>query len=133
MSADGIYVPPQRIGIKTLGDGDEERATSTVEAALLPSISTAIRFPASPSTPTSPLDLSEDGPTLALRMRRSPSVDGRTEFEWLRAVRQSTMVCTVEPFAEDFAGNTRVVVQSDATPINARCSCGRTGFHWQRI
>ena len=115
--ADEIYVPPQRIGIKALSDAEAARATLLVDAALAAfelegySIGSLTKH----SNVTARL-VSEDGPPLALRLRTGPSVDGRTEFEWLSAVRHGTTVRVIEPFAEDFASNTRVVVEGDATP-----------------
>jgi Ser/Thr protein kinase RdoA (MazF antagonist) len=119
MSAEGIYVPPQRIGVKTLSDSDALRAASLVDAALAAfnldgySIASLTKH----SNVTARLVSDDGGPSLALRLRSCPNVDGRTEFEWLRAVRHGAPITVVEPFAEHFAGNSRLVVEADGTPI----------------
>ncbi|KKK05783.1 phosphotransferase enzyme family protein [Micromonospora sp. HK10] len=118
-------MPPQRIGIKTLTADDAARAGVLVEAALEAfgldgyTVASLTRH----SNVTARL-VSEDGPPLALRLRSGPTVDGRTEFEWLSAVRRGTDVRVVEPFADDFHRNTRVVVDADGIPVE--CAL----FHW---
>jgi Ser/Thr protein kinase RdoA (MazF antagonist) len=118
LSADGIYVPPQRIGFKSLSDADAVRAVALVEAALarFSLDGYAVSSLTKHSNLTARLVSAVASP-LALRLRTGPVVDGRTEFEWLNAVRRGTEVRVIEPFAEDFASNTRVVVDSDGVPV----------------
>lgn len=125
MPTESLYVPPQRIGFGTLGDAEAARVGSLVDAALAAfsldgySIASLTKH----SNVTARL-VSHRGPPLALRLRTGPRVDSPTEFAWLQAVRQGTTIRVVEPFAEDFESNTRVVVDADGTPTE--CAL----FHW---
>ena len=125
MLHDNIYVPPQRIGIKTLTTDDALRVGVLVEAALeaFGLQGYAVADLTRHSNVTARL-VSDDGPPLALRLRTGPTVDGRTEFEWLSAVRRGTDVHSVEPFADDFHRNTRVVVDSEGVAVE--CAL----FYW---
>ena len=117
MSAGEVYVPPQRIGFKTLDRADESRVTALVGRALAAFglDGYAIAGLTKHSNVTARL-VSDFGPQLALRLRTGPSVDGRTEFEWLRAVRRGTSLRVVETYAGDFVSNTRIVEDADGTP-----------------
>ncbi len=123
--ATDIYVPPQRIGFGRLGARDSARASYLAGAALAAfglegySIAAVIKHSNVVVRLVSP-----SGPALALRLRIAPAVDARTEFEWLSAVRRGTGLRVVEPFAEEFVENTRVVVDRDGTLVE--CSL----FYW---
>jgi Ser/Thr protein kinase RdoA (MazF antagonist) len=117
MPTEHPYVPPQRIGFGTFDDTESAQVRSLVDAALVAfdldgySITSLTKH----SNVTAHL-VSDSGPPLAMRLRTGPSVDGRTEFAWLQAVRQRTSVKVVEPFAEDFESNTRVVLDGSGRP-----------------
>lgn len=114
---DQPYVPPQRIGIDPLGDSEAAHAKVLVSAALeafeLDGYSVAGLK--KHSNITARLVSVGSGPSLALRLRAGPPVDGRTEFAWLDAVRRGTTVRVVEPYADDFASNTRIVENPPGT------------------
>jgi Ser/Thr protein kinase RdoA (MazF antagonist) len=118
LSAEQIYVPPQRIGFRTLSHGEAAHALAVVESALAAfelhgyAVADFIKH----SNVTARL-VSVGAPSLALRLRVGPSVDGRTEFEWLNAVRQGTRVRVIEPFASNFRSNTRVVADGNGRPV----------------
>jgi len=118
LSADAIYVPPQRIGIKELSEGDALRAAAFAEAALdvFNLDGYAVAGLAKHTNVTARL-VSENGPPLALRLRAAPGVDARTEFEWLSAVRRGTDVRVVESLAEEFDRTVRTVTGPDGDPV----------------
>lgn len=118
MSADAIYVPPQRIGIKELSGGDALRVAALVEAAFeaFNLDGYAVASLAKHSNVTARL-ISHNGPPLALRLRAAPGVDARTEFEWLSAVRRGTDVRVIESFADEFDRAVRTVAGPDGTPV----------------
>src|ERR1039458_8451452 len=121
VSADSIYIPPQRIGFTALGEADGARVGELVTAALaaFELDGYSIANLTAHSNVTARL-VSNDGPALALRLRSDPMVDARTEFEWLSAVRRGTGVCAIQPFAEEVVANTRVVIDSEGIP--AECA-----------
>jgi Ser/Thr protein kinase RdoA (MazF antagonist) len=117
----GVYVPPQRIGFKSLGPADAVRATALADRALAAFgldgywIASLTQH----SNMTAKL-ASDHGPELALRLRTGSSVDGRTEFEWLSAVRRGTSVRVVETFADSYESNTRILEEADGS--STECS-----------
>lgn len=120
-SYDDVYIPPQRIGFKTLGATDRSWANILVSRALAAFGLAGYKVVelTQHSNVIARL-VSGTGPELALRLRTGPSVDGRTEFEWLNAVRRGTSLRVVQTFADDFASNTRVV--EDPAGMPTECS-----------
>ncbi|MFJ8062927.1 phosphotransferase enzyme family protein [Streptomyces sp. NPDC096142] len=125
MAARDIYIPPQRIGIRVLDASEAAHANALAHVAIAAfdldgyTVTDLVRH----SNVTARL-VSGTGPALALRLRRGPSVDSRTELAWLSAVRRGTNVCVLEPYAEEFDRNTRTVANRDGTPVE--CSL----FFW---
>ena len=111
-------MPPQRIGLAVPTEADVARATQLAESAIevFGLAGYAVESLTQHSNLTARLT-SAQGPPLALRLRTGPGVDGRTEFAWLQAVRGATTLSVVEPFAQDFAANTRVVSDQAGRPI----------------
>jgi Ser/Thr protein kinase RdoA (MazF antagonist) len=118
LSADAIYVPPQRIGIKELSRGDAVSAAALVETALevFGLDGYAVAGLTKHSNVTARL-ISQNGPPLALRLRGAPGVDARTEFEWLSAVRRGTDVHVIESFADEFDRSVQRVTGTDGAPV----------------
>jgi Ser/Thr protein kinase RdoA (MazF antagonist) len=118
LSADAIYVPPQRIGIKELSGGDAVSAAALVETALevFGLDGYAVAGLTKHSNVTARL-ISQNGPPLALRLRAAPGVDARTEFEWLSAVRRGTDVHVIESFADEFDRSVQWVTGTDGAPF----------------
>lgn len=108
------YVPPQRIGIEPLRGADEAQVRVRVSDALAAFGLEGYRVEAlmRHSNLTARL-VRDESPTLALRMRSGPAVDARTEFVWLDAVRRGSSILVVQPFANEFEMNTRIVEHSD--------------------
>ncbi len=98
-SAPAAYVPPQRIGFKTLPPADLPLYRQVVAQALDHfgvrdySIDGFLRHSNITARITRP-----GRPGLALRVRTGPTVSARTELTWLLAVRAGTHVRTVAPY-----------------------------------
>lgn len=125
MSTDQAYVPPQRIGFAQPSLNSGSPTATLVDSALhaFELDGYSIDWATQHSNITVRL-VSEYGPPLALRLRSPLGLDARTELEWLNAVRRGTSVRTVEPFAEHWRKNTRVV--SDRNGKLVECAL----FRW---
>lgn len=118
MPAEAVYVPPQRIGIRALGESEAAQARALVDAALhaFGLDGYALASLTKHSNMTACL-VSAEGPPLALRLRVAPGVDIRTEFEWLSAVRRGTDVRVVETFADTLDQMVRTITAPDGGTI----------------
>lgn len=125
MTTGDVYVPPQRLGIRGLSAEEAEQVGELVSAAIevFELAGYSLTSVTKHSNVTARL-VSGSSPALALRMRTGPAVDGRTEFEWLSAVRGGSGVRVVEPFAATFDDNTRLVRGGDGAQVE--CSL----FRW---
>ena len=121
-SLHGIYIPPQRIGFRTLSSDDYDlyEAVASEALELLGVRKFKIDHFVRHSNVTAKVSR-PSGPPLALRMRTGPAVSALTELTWLLAVRQGTKVRTVEPFSEDLPRNT-VCVSLPGFPKPMECS-----------
>lgn len=123
---ESTYVPPQRIGFKTLGQSDGPVYEQIASRALRHfgirdySIEHFVRH----SNVTA--KIARPGmPGLALRIRTGPAVSALTELTWLLAVRASTRVSTVEPYGGTLTENMVMVPHPvDGAPVE--CSL----FFW---
>ena len=116
------YIPPERIGFRSLGVSELDVVTRVTHTAL-ESYDLKIQNVELIAAHTNLIFkvLATDGNLFALRIRTGPLVDFLTEFIWLNAVRNETSIKTVTPKL-NFHGEFVTSVKLEDKPEIYHCS-----------